>query len=100
MPPGLNIQLIIFKNNDIQIYKGEIIYQPVNHASLRDDYKKRNVVETYDWKTKPFLDHHRLRVPQVRSTLEFMTFVIILVLFLLAETSAYSSSLVAAHSLD
>ncbi|GAA5998265.1 uncharacterized protein JCM10292_001085 [Rhodotorula paludigena] len=67
---------------------GEIMYTPEsNHALIQDNYKSRPVVELYDWRSRPFLDHHRLRVPQIRSRLEFLTFAIMLGLFLLTEAT-------------
>ncbi|BGP06427.1 Calcium channel YVC1 [Rhodotorula toruloides] len=69
---------------------GEVIYTPEsNHALLQDNYKSKPVVEVYDWRRRPFLDHHRLRVPAIRGRLEFMTFSFLLALFLLTQ-STYS----------
>ncbi|KAL8286871.1 hypothetical protein RQP46_003877 [Phenoliferia psychrophenolica] len=69
------------------IYTGEISYRPEGgaHSLLNDDYKSKPVVEIYDWRKEPFLDHYRLRVPMIRTRLEFGTFSLILVLFLLTE---------------
>lgn len=61
---------------------------------LNDDYKSKPVVEIYDWRKEPFLDHYRLRVPMIRTRLEFASFAIILVLFVLTELSEPFSSLV------
>ena len=50
------------------------------------------MVEVYDWRKEPFLDHYRLRVPMIRTRLEFGTFSLILILFLLTELSQYASA--------
>ncbi|BGP38496.1 hypothetical protein JCM10450v2_002444 [Rhodotorula kratochvilovae] len=65
---------------------GEVIYTPEwNHALIQDTYKPKPVVEVYDWRRRPFLDHHRLRVPRIRGRLEFLTFSIMLALFLITQ---------------
>ncbi|GAA5821372.1 hypothetical protein JCM11251_004592 [Rhodosporidiobolus azoricus] len=76
------------------IYKGEVIYSPEsNHALIQDNYKSKPVVEVYDWRKRPFLDHHRLRVPRIRTRLEFISFAIMLVLFLLVQTTYHPTHL-------
>ncbi|KAK4698715.1 hypothetical protein P7C70_g7555, partial [Phenoliferia sp. Uapishka_3] len=47
------------------IADGSISYRPEGgaHSLLNDDYKSKPVVEVYDWRKEPFLDHYRLRVP-------------------------------------
>ena len=68
------------------IYVGDLTYSPVSsHSLIRDDYKRRPIVEPYDWRRKPFIDHYRLRVPIVRTRLDLLTFASILVLFLVAQ---------------
>lgn len=54
---------------------------------IQDDYKRKPVIELYDWRKQPFLDHYRLRVPLIRNRLEFFTFSAMLVLFLITQTS-------------
>ncbi|KAM0755022.1 hypothetical protein T439DRAFT_322080 [Meredithblackwellia eburnea MCA 4105] len=75
------------------IYKGEISYRPEggSHALLSDDYKSKPVVEVYDWRKEPFLDHYRLRVPMIRNRIEFATFTSIILLFLLTESTRTNS---------
>ncbi|GAA5911768.1 hypothetical protein JCM6882_003347 [Rhodosporidiobolus microsporus] len=76
------------------IYKGDVIYSPEsNHALIQDDYKRKPVVELYDWRKRPFLDHHRLRVPRIRTRLEFISFAIMLVLFLVVQTTYHPTHL-------
>lgn len=70
------------------IYVGDVMYTPHSaHSMIKDDYKAKPVVEVYDWRRQPFLDHNRLRVPRIRNRLEFLTYSTILVLFLLVELS-------------
>ncbi|GAA6028025.1 hypothetical protein JCM8097_001836 [Rhodosporidiobolus ruineniae] len=76
------------------VHEGEVIYSPEsNHALLQDSYKAKPVVEVYDWRRRPFLDHHRLRVPRIRTRLEFMAFEIMLGLFLATQATYSPSSL-------
>lgn len=68
------------------IYTGEVLYTPQSaHSFIKDDYKPKAVIEVYDWRNRPFLDISRLRVPAIRSRLEFMTFTAILFLFLVTQ---------------
>lgn len=70
------------------IDRGDVIYTPEsNHALIQDTYKPRPVVEVYDWRRRPFLDHHRLRVPRIRGRLEFLTFGCMLALFLATQAT-------------
>ncbi|GAA6000259.1 hypothetical protein JCM10207_007928 [Rhodosporidiobolus poonsookiae] len=76
------------------IYQGEVIYSPEsNHALVQDNYKSKPIVELYDWRRRPFLDHHRLRVPRIRTRLEFLAFAIMLGLFLLTQATYQTSQL-------
>ncbi|KAM0788384.1 hypothetical protein ACM66B_001522 [Microbotryomycetes sp. NB124-2] len=74
------------------IHTGQVLYSPESaHAFIRDDYKVRPIVQVYDWRTQPFLDHNRLRVPQIRNRLEFLTFAVILFLFMACQLTHDSS---------
>ncbi|MCO5598634.1 hypothetical protein L7F22_052731 [Adiantum nelumboides] len=63
------------------IYEGRVVisYQSA-HAIIDDSYKKRPL-GLYNPATAPFLDHHRLRVPLIRSRIEFCNFGILLLLY-------------------
>lgn len=67
------------------IWHGKVVLSPIQaaHAILNDSYKKRPL-SIYDPNKAPLLNHLRLRVPSIRSKLEFMTFVVILVLYVAA----------------
>lgn len=70
------------------IDSGAVIYTPEStHALIQDNYKSRPVVQVYDWRQRPFLDHHLLRVPRIRGRVELFTFAAMLALFLAVETS-------------
>ncbi|GAA5851423.1 hypothetical protein JCM9279_001062 [Rhodotorula babjevae] len=71
------------------IDRGDVIYTPEAgpNALLADSYKPKPVVEIYDWRQRPYLDHHRLRVPRIRGRLEFATFAVMLALFLATQAT-------------
>lgn len=54
-----------------------------SHALVNDSYKKRPL-QIYDPSKAPLLDHYRLRVPLVRSRLEFLNFILLLVFYISA----------------
>ncbi|SJX65465.1 related to YVC1-vacuolar cation channel [Sporisorium reilianum f. sp. reilianum] len=67
------------------IWNGKVVLAPLqaSHAILNDSYKKRPL-SIYDPTKAPLLNHLRLRVPSIRSKLEFITFVVILILYVAA----------------
>ncbi|KIM44732.1 hypothetical protein M413DRAFT_442685 [Hebeloma cylindrosporum] len=66
------------------IWSGKCVYQAQNsHAILSDTYK-RTPIHFYDPHKAPLLDHYRLKVPSIRSVLEYLNFLILFILFLLA----------------
>ncbi|KZP01440.1 hypothetical protein CALVIDRAFT_2828 [Calocera viscosa TUFC12733] len=70
------------------IWRGEIVYQAESaHAIISDTYKRRPIY-FYDYRKAPLLDHYRLKVPAVRSVLEYMNFVILFILFIVALEGA------------
>ena len=71
------------------IDRGDVIYTPEAgpNTLLADSYKPKPVVEIYDWRQRPYLDHHRLRVPRIRGRLEFATFAAMLALFLATQAT-------------
>ena len=69
------------------IYNGRVVFSVMSMKSvLADNYKPRTI-EYYDAGRAPFLDHYRLRVPRYCAILEFLNFVALLFLFLLALSS-------------
>ncbi|GAA6005655.1 hypothetical protein JCM11491_003715 [Sporobolomyces phaffii] len=70
------------------IYEGDVMYSlESNHALITDNYKSKPVVEIYDWRSRPFLDHYRLRVPYIRKTLELVAFASVFVLFMIVQAT-------------
>lgn len=55
---------------------------PSSYA-LEQTYK-RNPIHFYDPRKAPLLDHYRLKVPSIRSVLEYVNFLILFVLFVVA----------------
>ena len=71
------------------IYNGRVVYSITsNNSVLADNYKPR-AIDFYNAHRAPFLDHYRLRVPKYAAILEFLNFVALLFLFLLALSSKY-----------
>lgn len=70
------------------IWTGKCVYQPESSHSILSDTYKRTPVHFYDPHKAPLLDHYRLKVPAIRSVLEYFNFLILFVLFVIAiETS-------------
>lgn len=70
------------------IWTGKCVYQPESSHSILSDTYKRTPVHFYDPHKAPLLDHYRLKVPAIRSVLEYFNFLILFVLFIIAiETS-------------
>ncbi|KIJ55272.1 hypothetical protein M422DRAFT_23881 [Sphaerobolus stellatus SS14] len=66
------------------IWSGKCVYQADSPYSFISDTYKRTPVHIYNPHTAPLLDHYRLKVPAVRSVLEYINFVILFVLFVVA----------------
>ncbi|WWC63799.1 uncharacterized protein I303_106404 [Kwoniella dejecticola CBS 10117] len=66
------------------IWTGKIIYSALNaHALIADNYKKKPI-QMYNPHKAPLLDHYRLKVPRVRSMLEYLNFLILFTLYVVA----------------
>ncbi|KZV94556.1 hypothetical protein EXIGLDRAFT_766972 [Exidia glandulosa HHB12029] len=63
------------------IWSGKCVYTAESTHSIISDTYKRNPIRMYDPHKAPLLDHYRLKVPAVRSVLEYCTFLILFVLF-------------------
>ncbi|KAI0343039.1 hypothetical protein BDW22DRAFT_1316922, partial [Trametopsis cervina] len=66
------------------IWSGKIVYQADSSRSILSDTYKRTPIHFYDPHKAPLLDHYRLKVPAVRSVLEYINFLILFVLFIFA----------------
>ncbi|KAK7012208.1 hypothetical protein R3P38DRAFT_3019877 [Favolaschia claudopus] len=66
------------------IYSGRYVYQAESSHSILSDTYKRTPIHMYDPHKAPLLDHYRLKVPAIRSVLEYSNFLILFVLFIIA----------------
>ncbi|KAH8093280.1 hypothetical protein BXZ70DRAFT_949750 [Cristinia sonorae] len=66
------------------IWSGKIVYQADSSRSILSDNYKRNPIHFYDPHKAPLLDHYRLKVPAIRSVLEYVNFLFLFILFVLA----------------
>ncbi|KAH9847576.1 hypothetical protein C2E23DRAFT_847890 [Lenzites betulinus] len=66
------------------IWSGKIVYQANSSRSILSDNYKRNPIHFYDPHKAPLLDHYRLKVPAIRSVLEYMNFLTLFTLFVFA----------------
>ncbi|KAL5531360.1 hypothetical protein ACEPAG_4237 [Sanghuangporus baumii] len=65
------------------IWSGRCVYQAQSSHSILSDTYKQTPIHFYDPHKAPLLDHYRLKVPAIRSVLEYMNFLILFVLFVL-----------------
>ncbi|KAF8159446.1 receptor-activated Ca2+-permeable cation channel [Crassisporium funariophilum] len=66
------------------IWTGKCVYQAESSHSILSDTYKRTPIHFYDPHKAPLLDHYRLKVPSIRSVLEYLNFLTLFVLFIVA----------------
>lgn len=66
------------------IWIGKCVYQAESSHSILSDRYKRNPIHFYDPHKAPLLDHYRLKVPAIRSVLEYINFLVLFILFVVA----------------
>ncbi|KAJ7116020.1 hypothetical protein C8R44DRAFT_220116 [Mycena epipterygia] len=66
------------------IWSGRAVYQAESNHSILSDTYKRTPIHFYDPHKAPLLDHYRLKVPAIRSVLEYFNFLILFILFIIA----------------
>ncbi|KXN87398.1 hypothetical protein AN958_08829 [Leucoagaricus sp. SymC.cos] len=66
------------------IWSGKCVYQAQSSHSILSDTYKRNPIHFYDPHKAPLLDHYRLKVPAIRSVLEYLNFLVLFILFAIA----------------
>ncbi|KAF8673472.1 Nonselective cation channel [Rhizoctonia solani] len=66
------------------IYWGHIVYQASSDHSILADTYKLKPIHFYDPHRAPLLNHYRLKVPVIRGVLEYINFVLLFVLFVVA----------------
>ncbi|KAG6844774.1 hypothetical protein H0H87_003892 [Tephrocybe sp. NHM501043] len=66
------------------IWTGRCVYQAESSHSILADTYKRTPIHFYDPHKAPLLDHYRLKVPAIRSVLEYTNFLLLFILFIVA----------------
>ncbi|KAJ7708673.1 hypothetical protein B0H17DRAFT_1165735 [Mycena rosella] len=66
------------------IWSGRYVYQAESSHSILSDTYKRTPIHFYDPHKAPLLDHYRLKVPAIRSVLEYFNFLVLFILFIVA----------------
>ncbi|KAG5717438.1 hypothetical protein E4T56_gene7242 [Termitomyces sp. T112] len=66
------------------IWTGKCVYQAESSHSILSDTYRRRPIHFYDPHRAPLLDHYRLKVPAIRSVLEYLNFLILFILFVIA----------------
>ncbi|KIR28612.1 hypothetical protein I309_02538 [Cryptococcus deuterogattii LA55] len=81
----LTEKYLALQNQAIEgIWSGRIIYTALNaHAFIADNYKKKPI-QMYNPHKAPFLDHYRLKVPRYRSMVEYVNFLVLFILYVIA----------------
>ncbi|KAG2136259.1 hypothetical protein BD769DRAFT_1439794 [Suillus cothurnatus] len=66
------------------IWIGKCVYQAESSHSILSDTYKHKPIHFYDPHKAPLLDHYRLKVPAIRSVLDYFNFLILFILFVVA----------------
>ncbi|CAE6367254.1 unnamed protein product [Rhizoctonia solani] len=66
------------------IYWGRIVYQASSDHSILADTYKLKPIHFYNPHRSPLLNHYRLKVPVIRGVLEYINFVLLFILFVVA----------------
>lgn len=69
------------------IWIGKCVYQAESSHSILSDTYKHKPIHFYDPHKAPLLDHYRLKVPAIRSVLDYFNFLILFILFVVAIES-------------
>ncbi|EOR01157.1 hypothetical protein E3P92_01765 [Wallemia ichthyophaga] len=69
------------------IWNGSVVYTPVNKHAFISDYYKVKPITFFNPRQSPLLDHYRLKVPRIRSVIEYVNFCILFALFVFAIES-------------
>ncbi|EEU34009.1 uncharacterized protein NECHADRAFT_72149 [Fusarium vanettenii 77-13-4] len=65
------------------VYQGWIVYTPLSFVDLLPNYFEYQPVSLYDPQKAPLLNHRRLIVPRSRYAIEFVQYVVLVVLYIL-----------------
>ncbi|KAJ3494219.1 hypothetical protein NLG97_g4220 [Lecanicillium saksenae] len=64
------------------IYKGKVTYTPLSFVDVLPDHYKHLPISIYNPKSSRLLNHYRLIVPRVRTVIEFVQIIVLLVLYI------------------
>ncbi|WQF81043.1 hypothetical protein CDEST_06057 [Colletotrichum destructivum] len=74
------------------VYEGRVIYTPLSFVDILPDHYKYHPISLYDPRKAPILNHYRLIVPRSRHFIEFVQFLVLMVLYFLAMLYRRSSN--------
>ncbi|KAK1959663.1 nonselective cation channel [Colletotrichum eremochloae] len=74
------------------VYEGRVIYTPLSFVDILPDHYKYHPISLYDPRKAPILNHYRLIVPRSRNFIEFVQFLVLMVLYFLAMLYRRSSN--------
>ncbi|KAG1746550.1 uncharacterized protein EDB91DRAFT_1117547 [Suillus paluster] len=66
------------------IWIGKCVYQAESSHSILSDTYKHKPIHFYDPHKAPLLDHYRLKVPAIRSVVDYFNFLVLFILFVIA----------------
>ncbi|KAJ4229208.1 hypothetical protein NW759_003934 [Fusarium solani] len=66
------------------VYQGWIVYTPLSFVDLLPNHFEYQPVSLYDPQKAPLLNHRRLIVPRSRYAIEFVQYIVLVVLYILA----------------
>ncbi|RSL62439.1 hypothetical protein CEP53_004792 [Fusarium sp. AF-6] len=71
------------------INRGQITYTPLSFVDILPDHYKHLPISIYNAKKARLLDHHRLIVPLTRVVIEFIQFLVLLILYVFSMINRY-----------
>ncbi|KAI3543279.1 nonselective cation channel [Colletotrichum filicis] len=66
------------------VYEGRVVYTPLSFVDILPDHYEYRPISLYDPRKAPLLNHYRLIVPRSRNSIEFVQFLILMILYFLA----------------
>ncbi|GAA6032822.1 hypothetical protein JCM8097_000813 [Rhodosporidiobolus ruineniae] len=72
------------------IYDGKITYSSSSFIDILPDRWKHKEIALYNVRKAPLLDHYRLRVPRYRNMIDFGTFIVLFLSFILVIVDRHS----------
>lgn len=72
------------------IYTGKVTYTPLSFVDILPDHYKHLPVSIYNPKNSRLLNHYRLIVPRVRTIIEFVQIIVLLILYIFTMLDRHS----------